>query len=61
MTSFFDIFRKKKKKKKKTLSRRQSLRPFTTAGILLRDKTIINAAAGRDAGLTVNVTPIIED
>ena len=29
--------------------------------ILLRDKTIINAAAGRDAGLTVNVTPITED
>ena len=29
--------------------------------ILVRDKTISNAAAGRDAGITVNVTPVTEE
>ena len=28
--------------------------------IIVRDKTILNAAAGRDAGLTVNVSSVVE-
>ena len=28
--------------------------------ILVRDKTILNVAAGRDAGLTVNMTAIVQ-